>query len=504
MKYVDVDATVELQVNLAQLTDNTDFKSIEAAIAYNESGMDLKWHFQTTSGVMATPASVTPTTGGDYDWNHSNGGMYKIEVPASGGASINNDTEGYGYFSGSCDGVLAWVGPTYCFRAAATNNALINAASLLVELAKAVWDRVLNGSTHNIPSSAGRRLRSTGDALAGTVDDASATTLSFITDLTGGYTDFYADQVIHFTTGNLAGMTRIIVSFNNATKEVVLDEALPVAPADTDEFEVHPDHIHSVSSMISSMLNTVVDGTYNIAKSWGKRLIGIEEYQGYKGGFIYIDTLNGEAGSDPHVNGVVDKKVNNLADALLLAAALNMYDFQVAAGSSLVFASSQDNNSYHGHNWTLGLGGRSINSTYIHGAIDISGIATASEPPKFEHCILNGTILPPLLAVSCGLGGDMIANAAGEYVYQDCYSKVAGFGTPSFDSGVALANVNLSVRNYSGGIELKNMGQVGIDKATVEGEGQVVINDNCVGSAGSQIAMRGHQERYGGDPFEAG
>ena len=35
--------------------------------------------------------------------------------------------------------------------------------------------------------------------------------------------------------------------------------------------------------IIPRMLNTVVDNTYNIAKSWGKWLRGIEEYQGYVG-----------------------------------------------------------------------------------------------------------------------------------------------------------------------------------------------------------------------------
>jgi hypothetical protein len=58
-----------------------------------------------------------------------------LEIPASGGGSINNDTEGYGWFSGYATGVLPWRGPVVGFRAAALNNALCDGgASLSVTL----------------------------------------------------------------------------------------------------------------------------------------------------------------------------------------------------------------------------------------------------------------------------------------------------------------------------------------------------------------------------------
>jgi hypothetical protein len=105
------------------LTDDTDFKTLETAVAYNAGGMALYWHFVTSGGAY-TATAVTPTTSGSYDWAHQQQGMYTIEIPASGGASINNDTEGYGYFTGFATGVLPWRGPTIGFRAAALNDAL--------------------------------------------------------------------------------------------------------------------------------------------------------------------------------------------------------------------------------------------------------------------------------------------------------------------------------------------------------------------------------------------
>ncbi|MDH5738732.1 MAG: hypothetical protein OEY77_00235 [Nitrospira sp.] len=122
--YMDVDTALsEVPVNIFPLTDDTDFKTRETAVAYNASGMDLVWNFVASGGAF-TQTAVTPTTGGVYDWTHQGDGMYTIEIPASGGGSINNDTEGYGWFTGLATGVLPWRGPIIGFRAAAINDAL--------------------------------------------------------------------------------------------------------------------------------------------------------------------------------------------------------------------------------------------------------------------------------------------------------------------------------------------------------------------------------------------
>lgn len=126
--WMDVDAALsEVPVNIMPLLDDTDFKTREEAVAYNAAGLELIWHFTTTAGAT-TATVVTPTTAGDYDWVHQDGGMYTIEMTASGGASANNDTEGFGWFTGVATGVLPWRGPVIGFRAAGLNNVLINTA----------------------------------------------------------------------------------------------------------------------------------------------------------------------------------------------------------------------------------------------------------------------------------------------------------------------------------------------------------------------------------------
>ncbi|HSG69801.1 MAG TPA: hypothetical protein VLA12_05270 [Planctomycetaceae bacterium] len=127
--WLDVDSALsEVPINIMPLTDDTDFKTREESVVYNQAGLDLVWNFITTAGAF-TQTAVTPTdTAGAYDWVNQGNGMYTIEIPATGGGTINNDTEGVGWFTGFATGILPWRGPTIGFRASGLNDALIDSA----------------------------------------------------------------------------------------------------------------------------------------------------------------------------------------------------------------------------------------------------------------------------------------------------------------------------------------------------------------------------------------
>ena len=214
---MDVDAALaEVPVNIAPLIDDTDFKTIEDSVAYNATGMALNWNFVTTAGAY-TQTAVTPTTGGDYDWASQGAGMYSIEIPASGGASINNDTEGFGWFSGVATGVLPWVGPVICFK-----------------------PQIINTVTINSPTFTTKLNLSVGTIVPGTVDTGSfaPTTTQFeADDITEATADHYNGRVIIFTSGALQNQATTIsdyvLSGSNGKFTVV---ALTEAPANNDTF----------------------------------------------------------------------------------------------------------------------------------------------------------------------------------------------------------------------------------------------------------------------------
>jgi hypothetical protein len=125
MRMLPVDTAVTVFVNATALIDDTDFKTREESVVFNQAGLDLVWNFETPAGVI-TQTAVTPTdTAGVYDWTNVGNGMYKIAIPASGGGTINNDAEGYGFFSGYATGILPWTGPTYPFVPAHVVNGLV-------------------------------------------------------------------------------------------------------------------------------------------------------------------------------------------------------------------------------------------------------------------------------------------------------------------------------------------------------------------------------------------
>lgn len=127
--WLNVDGNLtEVPVNIMPLIDDTDFKTREVTVAYNQAGMDLVWNFVDILGQFSQTA-VTPTTGGVHDWAHQGDAMYTIEIPNSNPpGDIKNDAEGFGWFTGVCTGVLPWRGPVIGFRALSLNQLLITSA----------------------------------------------------------------------------------------------------------------------------------------------------------------------------------------------------------------------------------------------------------------------------------------------------------------------------------------------------------------------------------------
>lgn len=98
MTYKPVDAAIIMVVG--PCIDDTDFKTLEEAIAYDAGGMDVSLIVEKTDGTTAVTA-ITLTTGGTSDWTHKDGGYYEIEVTAA-----QNAEEGIAYIRGICTGVL--------------------------------------------------------------------------------------------------------------------------------------------------------------------------------------------------------------------------------------------------------------------------------------------------------------------------------------------------------------------------------------------------------------
>ena len=143
---------------------------------------------------------------------------------------------------------------------------LIDAVPTDAENAYAVWEEVINNSSHNGAQSAGKRLRQAGSLVAAEGEAVGTPTASsIVTDLTETTSSFYADQTLVFLSGNLTGEARVITTYDGGTKTVTFDEPFAFAPVATDEFAIFADHVHPVSQIATAIdvdavnnMNTVI------------------------------------------------------------------------------------------------------------------------------------------------------------------------------------------------------------------------------------------------------
>ena len=212
---------------------------------------------------------------------------------------------------------------------------------------------------------------------------------------------------------------------------------------------------------------------------------------GYADGAIWVDSINGVAGTEPFTNGVGDNAVLTFADALTLSGVVNLQRFRIINGSSITLTTDSTSFTLVGDSWFLDLNGQDISSMSVRGAnITGTGIDGGARP-VFDRSIISTSTLPPIIMTDCGFAGTITAGAAGDYNMENCSSTIAGLLTPKFDFGALLGDVSLNLRGYSGGIELLNMGQVGTDNASVDGDLKVILNANCVGGI---LVVRGNVE----------
>ena len=123
------------------------------------------------------------------------------------------------------------------------------------ENADAVWDEVLTGASHNIATSAGKRLRqlSVVPFLEGTVVDATATTTVIETSLTGYGDNFFNDALFLVEITANVWQSRTVNSYTSSTGEFTVDEALISAPANGVNISVKVTHIHPITQIQSGL-----------------------------------------------------------------------------------------------------------------------------------------------------------------------------------------------------------------------------------------------------------
>ena len=115
-------------------------------------------------------------------------------------------------------------------------------ATAIAEIADGVWDEILSGATHNIATSAGRRLREITSTIirASTAQGGAATYITL--DASASATDgAYDPALVAIVGGTGIGQSRLIMEYNGTTKRAYVDRDWKTTPDATSEFVIYAD-----------------------------------------------------------------------------------------------------------------------------------------------------------------------------------------------------------------------------------------------------------------------
>lgn len=215
-----------------------------------------------TIGTDAFDADALATDAVQEIRNAITGGAYALDTDANGRVRIVDGT-GVGEINTNA-GAIALVDLV-------TDITTKTGYSLSAAGVTAVWNEYLIDPSIPITGRSALLLASSSGLGSFSVDDVSATTTSFVTDLTSTVDDFYADMQLTFTSGALTGQIRVISSYDQATKTITLDEALTSAPANNDTFVVSGPHTHTKTQIADAVWDEATSG-HSTAGSFGKAL----------------------------------------------------------------------------------------------------------------------------------------------------------------------------------------------------------------------------------------
>lgn len=214
------------------------------------------------------------------------------------------------------------------------------------------------------------------------------------------------------------------------------------------------------------------------------------EHSTFSGG-VTVDVVNGVSGTVYPI-GTPSNPVDNIPDAVAIASSRGFDTLYIIGNITLDTGDNVSNFTLIGQNATrttitVNAGadtiGCEIQEAYVTGNLDGGTILRNCVIDSLNY--INGFVYKCMLnAGTISLGGSTTAH------FLDCYSGVPGNSTPELDcNGVSNTDdTPLALRNYSGGILLKDLnhgGAVSIDLVS----GQVKIDHTCTNGT---IIIRGN------------
>lgn len=324
--------------------------------------------------------------------------------------------------------------------------------STVADIADGVWDEILTGATHNINNSSGKRLRGISGSILtdGTAQSGGNNSIQLASGDVS-LNDQWVRAKVVITSGTGTGQEAIITESVASTDTLTVTPQWLVNPDNTSDYQVIPGQVHA----------TVRNG-------------------GYDNGFVYIDVVNGSAGTVKGVNGTSTNKSSVLADARTLANNENIRKFLIEGGGTFSLDQSYANWIFEHVNASL----ITLNSQDVSGSVfmrsGITGTGTMTTRGVFELCGLANVSIGACNFLQCGFNGTTTLTSEAAYLAWDCFENQSVLTAPIIDmAGDGITATTLELVNYSGRVEIQNM--TSVDVLVLSGQSQVTLNANCSG-----------------------
>lgn len=217
----------------------------------------------------------------------------------------------------------------------------------------------------------------------------------------------------------------------------------------------------------------------------------ITKYSGPRGPGVYLNDAAANTTSVIGVDGTPNNPNSTIAAAKTTADAMSIDRIYLVNDSAITLGATMTDYEFVGIGLlvsnTIALASQDVSNSAFHNVL-VTGVQGGSALAYYENCVFGAATLN-LCAQRCGLsdsGTGLTVNNSDDQILNECYSMVAGNGTPVVI--VSGANADVSFRHYSGGIELKTLHATAT--VSVETDGQVVFNADC--NVNADVTMRGN------------
>jgi hypothetical protein len=197
----------------------------------------------------------------------------------------------------------------------------------VLELADAVWDELLTGATHNIPTSAGRRLRQSADVLIIREEtcQAGGANNEVILDAGASAVDnFYLNDIVVLISGTGINQSRHIDSYIGSTKTAIINRDWDVNPDATTGYVIRVDstkHVHGLEPEARQQVSDAVwdeaTADHAAAGSFGytnQHQVPSEDVEDYKVSFPAIEAAI--QASEDNIRGSDGDTLETLSDQI--------------------------------------------------------------------------------------------------------------------------------------------------------------------------------------------